>query len=172
MTQKRYKGELVKQIPALFPKTAMNKASAALAKKSVEIMQERTTDGYDIYGRRFGNYTSAYAKIKRKITRKKSYLYVTGKLFRSMKARVRSKSQTNRMITLNWDMFISGSKQKLIAEGLQRTTGRNQYSSYSKKSWNFFGLSVRGSRVAKERNELKNTFAKVARRAIESARFK
>ena len=155
------------------------KFANSLSDLVVELIIKRTQAGYDVNGRKFGNYNAGYNKAKaQKYARKKSglteyastsksnKLQLTGSLFSSIEARAKRFTISKRGVTILIEAYIADSFNRLKAEGLQSTTGYTRNSTYSKKSWDFFGLAKSGNFANVEaeaiRKLVQKEFGKVA----------
>jgi hypothetical protein len=167
-----------------FNDATIRKLAEAMAEESVKIMQKRTSSGRDTDGRKFGNYTAPYDKYKKKYikglvkakaggttsykaSKVKDYLRLTGQLYDDMKFAVTTKSKTATKITIGFKLYIA-ERSRLKAEGLMATTGRNQYVSYSKKAWKFFGLSKDKTQRKEEEKQLLVVARKVLKQALDA----
>lgn len=135
----------------------------------------RTQAGFDIHGRKFGGYNASYDKAtaykyaakKHGLTSyasssKSNKLQLTGNLFSSIIAKTKSVKVVNGRIQIIVNVGIQGREEQEKAIGLQSTTGYTRGGgSYSKKSWEFFGLSVSGSYRQNEKTEVLKEVSKV-----------
>ena len=171
---------LNKKFLAMANKTVLSRMASRLAKESVDIMRERTADGIDVDGRKFGGYNRSYNKKKlmKKLTGKTPYaakkqgdfLRLSGKLFSDMSAKVISVEQDLTSIKIKWLMYIKPRSVKK-ALGLQQSTGYTRSrTQYSKKAWRFFGLATGGSQRREEERRLlmtaKTTFEQITRGTV------
>lgn len=128
-----------------------------------QLIIKRTQEGFDVKSRKFGNYNAGYNKVKAQkgaakrsgmtsyaSTSKSKKLQLTGSLFSSITTRPKKFVVNKRGIHIVLECFINDSLNQLKAEGLQSTTGRSRSGSYSKKSWEFFGLAHSGNYVNSE----------------------
>lgn len=145
----------------------------------VEIMRDRTNDGFDIYGSKFGGYNRSYRKEyalkyaggkfgtttyvgNSSVSGGRTPLRLTGHLFSAMDFKIVNIDNSNpRFIKAKIKVFVNDKEQQDKVTGLQSTTGtaRNGQT-YAKKAWKFLGLSVSGSRVQRERNEINSLLRK------------
>ena len=157
---------LQKKYFGLTSKAVLSRMASKLAKESVDIMRERTSDGKDVDGRKFGGYNDGYPKAKKKAIQKAKgktpyaakksgdFLRLSGKLFSDMSAKVIAVDQDLTSIRIKWLMYIKPRSVKK-ALGLQQNTGYTRSrKTYSKKSWRFFGLSTGGSQRREEERRL------------------
>ena len=147
-----------------------------LADKIVALVIKRTSDGYDLQSRRFGNYNAGYDKrealkyakkkqgtTKFSSTSKSDKLRLTGNLMSSLetnKGRITIKSNG---IFITFKVFVTGAKNIKKAEGLQSTTGYTKRGSYSKKSYEFMGMATSGKYSEIETKALQNIIVKAFR---------
>ena len=144
----------------------------------VEIMRDRTDDGFDIYGSKFGGYNRSYRKAyalkyaggkfgtttyvgNSSVSGGRTPLRLTGHLFSAMDYEVIQIQNSGTFIKAKIKVFVNDKSQEGKVEGLLSTTGtaRNGQT-YAKKAWKFLGLSVSGSRVQRERNEINSLLRK------------
>jgi hypothetical protein len=155
----------------IFSQSTLRVAFEGVAKKAIDIMRKRISDGYDIYGRHFGGYNRSYNKARamRRLQGKteyaatsvKDYLRLSGELFSDMKFQVKGINQSSTSILGEIRLYIAPRSQQK-AMGLMSETGvARNHRTYSKKSWDFLGLSVSGPRVASERKQLEEVFMKI-----------
>jgi len=155
---------LQKKYFGLTSKAVLSRMASKLAKESVDIMRERTSDGKDVDGRKFGGYNRSYNKKKAIKTvkgktpyaakKQGDFLRLSGKLFSDMSAKVIAVDQDLTSIRIKWLMYIKPRSVKK-ALGLQQNTGYTRSrKTYSKKSWRFFGLSTGGSQRREEERRL------------------
>lgn len=135
--------------------------------------------GLDRNGKAFAPYTARYAAYK--VAHLNSggeyaarnlydHIRLTGELFREMKYSVTQAAQFKPgSIDGSFRLYI-GANAVRKAEGLQSTTGRNQFASYTKKARLFFGVAEGNTAIArKEKKELKLAFVKAMKLAPSQA---
>lgn len=148
-----------------------------LAEEIIALVIKRTSAGYDLQSRRFGNYNADYDKrdaykyAKKKYgttkfssTSKSDKLRLTGNLMSSLdtnKGRITIKSNG---IFITFKVFVTGAKNIKKAEGLQSTTGYDRNGKpYSKKSYEFMGMATSGKYSEIESKALQNIIVKALR---------
>lgn len=162
--QQQIEIKLSKEVESAMRNIATPELMKKLSEKLIAIMIRRTQDGYDNRGRRFGNYNKSYDKSKAYARAKNkgrfsssstsNKLQLSGELFRSLTYKGAKITNSKTSINLKTTLTIDGIDNQLKAEGLQSTTGYSRKGTYSKKSWEFFGLSVSGDRVNQEKAEI------------------
>ena len=141
----------------------------ALGELIVGLIIKRTQAGYDIYSRSFGGYNRSYdKKYAYRYARKKGEtftkyasksksdkLQLTGQLLSSIKSKVKFQQLGKNKSRIVVTIYISGREEQEKAEGLMNTTGyKRGGGTYSKKSWDFFGLAVSGTYSEKEQKRI------------------
>lgn len=187
VTSKDIQGILKPQIMKAFSQTALMAAAKALGKQMVDEIHLNMVEGYDTRSRRFGGYSSSYQKQKRKLlsgrmkgrggkgaskTLRKyranktpnaakkvsDKLRLTGELWEDIAYKKATAKIQGDTILTEVTVYVKPRSQKK-AEGLMSTTGRNRYSSYSKKAWLFLGITS-GARKQKQQSRLVKAFLK------------
>lgn len=140
-----------------------------------QLIIARTQDGFDIYGRKFGGYNASYDKKKAfkyaskrdgltsyASSSKSNKLQLTGNLFSSIFAKTKSVRVINGRVQIVVNIGIKGRDNQEKAIGLQSTTGYTRGGgSYSKKSWEFFGISISGGYQSREKTEVLKLVASI-----------
>ena len=149
----------------------LRKIGEAVAKESLKIIKERTAEGIDIYGRKFGSYTAKYDLLKRKrfASNYKKPLQATGELMNSLTSKlIDVKRGSISKIRIN---ITAKADQLDKVEGLQSETGvaRNR-KRYSKIQRAFLGLSEAGSRYTLERSIIQRIIKKHLQEAVINAK--
>lgn len=136
-----------------------NQLSKKLQKFIIQLVIFRINQGYDIHSRKFGGYNASYNKAKayKYATSKfgkteyassstNNKLRLTGNLLSGLKIQELSHFVNQNTAKIKLRMYLEGAENQDKAEGLMSTTGtaRNRQT-YSKKSYEFFGLAVSGS---------------------------
>lgn len=140
----------------------------SLQKLLLKLIIKRISEGYDIHSRKFGNYNTGYDKTKAikyaskkygtteyMSTSKSQKLRLTGNLLSSLASKEVSSYIGQTSAKLKFRIYIKDAVNELKAEGLQSTTGtaRNN-KTYSKKSYEFFGLALSGDYATRERKAI------------------
>lgn len=147
-----------------------------LGEEIVALIIKRTSDGYDLQSRHFGRYNSGYNKKKAlkyakkrqgttqySSTSKSDYLRLTGNLMSSLETNKGRVTVMKNGIYITFKVFVTGSLNKLKAEGLQSTTGYTKKGSYAKKAYEFMGMAVRGKYAESETLALQKIIAKAVK---------
>lgn len=163
---------------------SLRKIGKELEVALLKIQRDRTDDGYDIYGRKFGGYNKSYNKAKAFVYASKRYgtaefsgspsttgkrtpLRLTGQLFSGMIVKFLGVDKQGTKVIFKFKFTVKDDQLKK-AEGLQSETGTTRSgSTYSKKSWMFMGLSVSGSNVQQESNIIKSIIQKNSKLILE-----
>lgn len=172
MTEQEIEMVIKKKLNQAWSQTVLERVFKKVCLKIVDIMRQRTNEKLDIHGRTFGGYNKSYNKsyalahAKNKTTFAGSTntpLRLSGQLFSAMAAQLVGKpSQSGSYIKAKIKVFIDDINQQKKVIGLQSTTGvtRGKRKLYSKKDWQFLGLSVSGSNVSRERIEIQDLLNK------------
>ena len=148
-----------------------------MAEKALDVMRERTNQGYDVKGKRFAKYIKSYEKYKKKYIRSgakvseyganklPSHIRLSGALFKALTYDIiqyyQDFAKKGEKISTSFRLKVKPSEEKkifwLLAEtGAVRT--KKGKKTYKKASRDFFGLSDAPSRASKERDAVVGAF--------------
>ena len=162
MEQQLIEIAIKKKLTQVLSKSMLEEVADKVGQKCVDLMRDRTNQKLDIYGRRFGGYNRSYnkayalshsgAKTEWAGTTSTPWR-LTGQLFSAMAYKVMKIDLSK--LSFQLKIYINDINQQGKVMGLQSSTGiaRNGRA-YSKKAWDFLGLSVAGSYMQTERNEI------------------
>ena len=160
-----------------FPVSDVKKGVEAMAVKAIDVMRERTNQGYDVNGKRFAKYSKSYEKYKKKYIRSgskvsefgaskmPSHIRLSGALFSAMTYDIiqyyQDFAKKGEQISTSFRMRIKPAEEKKVAWLLAETGAvrtRKGKKTYKKASRDFFGLSDAPSRASKERDAVIGAF--------------
>ena len=167
MTEQLVKLVIQQKVQTALNRYILKKMFDRIAVEIVNLMRDRTNKKIDIYGNNFGGYNKSYNKeysieynsAKFGTTKfagnRNTPLRATGQLFSAMACTVQNFTQTGNVVVANFKVFIDDPSQQKKVEGLQSEIGtaRNM-SRYSKKAWNFLGLSLKGGQADYEKRAI------------------
>lgn len=156
-----FEAKLRKDLANLITGNKLKRSAELMGEEAVKIIKQRTNEGIDIYGRKFGNYNQGYlAQKKRRYGSNRGWLQASGDLFEDITYEVLKITQNRNGASIKIKVTVK-ERSYLKTIGLQDTTGTARNGKkYSKKAWLFLGLSQTGARVMSEQKRLVDIFNK------------